>query len=141
MDWQGTFDFRMPSHIVFGLNSAQRVGEIAVGLGSKAPLLMTDPVLYNLGLTQGVERALHEADLRLEVFAEVVTEPTLVSVESAVETFRSRGCDLLVALGGGSAIDSAKHTGAYGVLPCRRSWIPGTRYRICTKSSNTPRPS
>jgi choline dehydrogenase len=98
----------MPSHIVFGLNSAQRVGEIAVGLGSKAPLLMTDPVLYNLGLTQGIERALHEADLRLEVFAEVVTEPTLASVESAVETFRSRGCDLLVALGGGSSIDSAK---------------------------------
>ena len=79
----------MPSHIIFGVHSVQRVGEMAVGLGSKAPLLMTDPVLYNLGLAQSVERALQEADLRVEVFAEVVTEPTLASVESAVQTFRA----------------------------------------------------
>ena len=108
MDWQGTFDFRMPSHIIFGVHSVQRAGEMAVSLGSKAPLLMTDPILYNLGLAQSVERALQEADLRVEVFAEVVTEPPLASVESAVQTFRARDCDLLVALGGGSSIDSAK---------------------------------
>jgi alcohol dehydrogenase class IV len=108
VDWTNGFQFRAPERIVFGLNSATAVGEIARDLGSKAPLVLTDPSLYQLGITTGIERSLREAGLRVEVYAGVVTEPTLASIESAVQAFRERGCDLIVAVGGGSSIDSAK---------------------------------
>lgn len=108
MDWMHGFQFRAPSRIVFGPNSALSVGAIARELGSAAPLILTDPSVRQLGLTDGVERSLKEAGLRVEVHPGVVTEPTLASVESAVQVFRERGCDLIVAVGGGSSIDSAK---------------------------------
>lgn len=69
---------------------------------------MTDRVLYELGATEAAEASLRDAGLSAEVFSDVETEPTLAAVDSAVECFRSRGCDLIVALGGGSTIDSSK---------------------------------
>ncbi len=108
MNWSGQFDFLAPSRIVFGVDSVNRVGEIAKGLESEAPLIITDPTVYELGLTKTAEESLREAGLRVEVFSQVATEPTLAAVESAVETFREHNCDLIVALGGGSAIDSSK---------------------------------
>ncbi len=108
MSWSGEFDFRSPEHIVFGIGTVERLGELAKGLGSRAPLVMTDRVLYELGATEAAEASLRDAGLRAEVFSEVETEPTLAAVDGAVKAFRSRGCDLIVALGGGSTIDSSK---------------------------------
>lgn len=108
MDWTNRFQFRAPARIVFGPNTSRSIGEIARELGSKAPMVLTDPVLYRLGVTEGIETSLREAGARVEVFPEVVTEPTMASVENAVAAFRERECDLIVAVGGGSAIDSAK---------------------------------
>src|SRR5437762_1760194 len=69
---------------------------------------MTDPALYRLGLTEAIETSLKDAGVRVEVFDGVATEPTLASVDAAVETFRERACDLIIGLGGGSSMDSAK---------------------------------
>jgi alcohol dehydrogenase class IV len=84
------------------------VGELAKELGSKAPLVLTDAGLHRLGVTQPVEAALRAAGLRVEVFPGVVTEPTLASIEAGVQAYRELGADLIVAVGGGSSIDSAK---------------------------------
>src|SRR5262245_13142269 len=108
VNWTNAFQFRAPPRIVFGIGSASSVGDLARELGSTAPMVLTDPVLHRLGATEGVEQALREAGLRVEVFPGVVTEPTLASIESAVQAFRERGCDLIVAVGGGSSMDSAK---------------------------------
>lgn len=108
MSWKDGFEFGAPARIVFGLDSARTVGEIARDLGSKAPLVLTDPGVHRLGLTEGVEQSLNGAGLRVEVLPGVVTEPTLASIESAVQAFRGRECDLIVAVGGGSSLDSAK---------------------------------
>jgi alcohol dehydrogenase class IV len=108
VEWTKGFEFRAPARIVFGLNCSRSVGEIARELGSKAPLLLTDPGIHQLGLTAGIETSLREAGLRAEVWPGVVTEPTLASIESAVQAFRAHDADLIVAVGGGSAMDSAK---------------------------------
>lgn len=108
MDWTESFQFRAPERIVFGPGKAGQVGAIARELGGTAPMVMTDPTLFRLGVTKPVEASLHEAGLRVEVFSEVATEPTLESIERAVAAFRERGTDLLVAVGGGSSMDSAK---------------------------------
>jgi alcohol dehydrogenase class IV len=108
VDWTQGFEFRAPARIIFGLDSARSAGTVASDLGGKAPMLLTDPGIHQLGLTAGVEQSLRDAGLRAEVFPGVVTEPTLASIESAVEAFRGRECDMIVAVGGGSSMDSAK---------------------------------
>jgi alcohol dehydrogenase class IV len=102
------FSFGPMARIVFGVGKAKEAGSIAKGLGGSAALLMTDAGLYKLGLTETIEASLKEAGVRVEVFNGVVTEPTLASVEAAEAMYRERDCNLIVAVGGGSSMDSAK---------------------------------
>ncbi|MBV9356508.1 MAG: iron-containing alcohol dehydrogenase [Chloroflexi bacterium] len=108
MTWSSDFQFGPLPRIVFGNGRAREAGQLARELGGTAALLMTDPGLYRLGLTGGIETSLREAGVRTEVFSEVATEPTLATVEAAVAQCRERSCDLIVAVGGGSSMDSAK---------------------------------
>ena len=108
VNWLDHFEFGPITRVVFGPGKAAVIGDLARGLGGSAALVMTDPALYRLGLTHTVESSLARAGLRAEVFSEVATEPSLASVEAAVSMFRERGCDQLVAVGGGSSMDSAK---------------------------------
>jgi alcohol dehydrogenase class IV len=108
MNWLNEFRFGPMSRIEFGVGKAGAAGSIARELDGTAALVMTDAGLHRLGLTQQIEESLTEAGLRVEVFNGVVTEPTLASVEAAVAMYKERGCDLIVAVGGGSSMDSAK---------------------------------
>ena len=108
MSWLHDFRFGPMARIVFGAGRAREAGSIARELEGTAALLMTDAGLYRLGLTGPIEKSLKEAGVRVEVFDGVVTEPTLASVEAAEAMFRERGCDLIVAVGGGSTMDSSK---------------------------------
>ena len=108
MSWLHDFRFGPMAQIVFGVGKAKEAGSIARQLQGTAALVMTDGVIHRLGLTEVIETSLKEAGVRVEVFNGVVTEPTLASVEAAVEMYKDRACDLIVAVGGGSSMDSAK---------------------------------
>ncbi len=108
MSWLHDFRFGPMSRIVFGVGKAREAGALARELEGSAALVMTDAGLYRLGLTGEIEKSLREAGVRVEVFDGVVTEPTLASVEAAVAMFKERTCDIIVAVGGGSTMDSAK---------------------------------
>jgi alcohol dehydrogenase len=108
MNWLSDFRFGPMTRIVFGVGKAKEAGSLAKELEGTAALLMTDAGLHRLGLTETIEASLREAGVRVEVFNGVVTEPTLASVEAAVEMYRAGSCDLIVAVGGGSSMDSAK---------------------------------
>lgn len=108
MNWLHDFQFGPMARVVFGAGRASEAGQIARELNGTAALVMTDPVLHRLGMTETIETSLKGAGVRGEVFNGVATEPTLASVEAAVEMFRERSCDLIIGLGGGSSMDSAK---------------------------------
>jgi alcohol dehydrogenase len=108
VSWLSDFQFGAMSRIVFGPNKAKTIGEIVREQKGTAALVMTDAVLHRLGLTETIEASLKEAGVRVEVFGGVVTEPTMVSVEAAVAMFRDRACDIIIGVGGGSSMDSAK---------------------------------
>ena len=108
MSWLNDFRFGAMSRVVFGVGKAQEAGQIARELNGRAALVMTDAGLHKLGLTETIEASLREAGVRVELFDGVVTEPTLPSVEAAVALFKERDCDLIVGVGGGSSMDSAK---------------------------------
>jgi alcohol dehydrogenase class IV len=108
VSWLNDFRFGPMSRIVFGVGKAREAGPIARELDGTAALVMTDAAIHRLGLTQAIEESLTDAGVRVEQFNGVVTEPTLASVEAAEATYRAGGCDLIVAVGGGSSMDSAK---------------------------------
>ncbi|MGE3272125.1 MAG: iron-containing alcohol dehydrogenase family protein [Chloroflexota bacterium] len=108
MSWSNNFSFGPMSRIVFGVGQAKEAGAIAKGLGGTTALVMTDAMIHRLGLTRAIEESLSAAGVQVEMFNGVVTEPTLASVEAAEAMYRERNCDIIVAVGGGSSMDSAK---------------------------------
>src|SRR5262249_46843259 len=102
------FDFVALNRVVFGPGCLSRLGEFARDLGGRRVLLVTDPGLEAAGHPQRAVRYLRAARLEAFVFDEVRENPTTIQVEAGAAFARARAIDLIVAVGGGSAMDCAK---------------------------------
>ncbi len=100
--------FQMPAVIHFGSNSSSKAGSEAKRLNSHKALVVTDSALLQAGAVQPVLNSLLAADINVSVYDAVVTEPTLINVEEGLSLLRTEKCDVMVAVGGGSCIDTAK---------------------------------
>src|SRR5438552_7341301 len=103
-----SFDYQPRTRLVFGLNSVERVGELARGLGAKIVLVVTDPGIVTAGHADRVEHILQSCGLGVVVFDQVRENPTTRDVERCLEVAKAAGIDTLVGLGGGSSMDTAK---------------------------------
>ena len=97
-----------PQTIRFGVGSLSTLGDEANKLGAKRALIVTDPGVYQSGLVNPVKEQLSKARLSVEVFSESEPEPTLPKLNLAANELRKGNYDLLVGLGGGSSMDTAK---------------------------------
>ena len=97
----------VPTHIVHGPGSIARLGELVRGLGVEHPFLVTDKGVVSAGLAERALESLGEAF----VFDGVRANPDVELVGEASALYREEGCDGLVALGGGSSMDTAKGVG------------------------------
>ncbi len=101
------FDFSSPNRIIFGPGALKEIGPIAHGMGRRA--LLVQP---QVGLDVAPLAALlAQAGVDITPFL-VAGEPTVELVQAAVKTARSAGCDLVIAIGGGSTLDTGKAAGA-----------------------------
>ncbi len=96
------------TRVVFGPGKVAAVGEEASALGGGRALLVTDPGIAKAGHADWVKAALVRAGLGVEVFDGVHENPTTEDVARCVEAARAAGADILVGLGGGSSMDTAK---------------------------------
>jgi alcohol dehydrogenase class IV len=103
------------SPIKFGLGASDEIGHDARRLGLRRVLIVTDSSLAALGLPGRIRERLAEQDVKAEVYDGVAIEPTDRSMEEAAEHARGTDWDGLVAVGGGSVIDTAK---AVNLLCC-----------------------
>lgn len=103
-----SFDYHSPTRVVFGAGSLARLGELAWELGGTRALVVTDPGLEQAGHPQNAIASLKEAGLEVFVFDEVEENPTSRHVEAGVAFARPLKVDLIVSVGGGSAMDCAK---------------------------------
>jgi alcohol dehydrogenase len=103
-----SFDFHAPTRVVFGAGSLARLGELSRELGDTRVLLVTDPGLKDAGHPQRAMTSLREAGLEVFVFDAVEQNPTSRHVEAGVAFARPLDIDLIVSVGGGSAMDCAK---------------------------------
>lgn len=102
------FDYVPLGRVVFEAGGIARLGELARELGGSRVLLVTDPGLEDAGHPQRAIDSLRAAGLDLAVFDAVEENPTSRHVEAGVTAAKQQQADLLVAIGGGSAMDTAK---------------------------------
>lgn len=105
-------EFIVPGQIITGPGALDLAADTLGTLGRKA-LIVTDEMMIRLGNCAKVEEALKGRGVAYAVFSGVTGEPTDRMIESGLKAYRDNGCDFLVGLGGGSALDSMK---AVGVL-------------------------
>lgn len=94
--------------VVFGPGNLARVGEIARAAGGSRVLLVTDPGIEEAGHVERAVRALYRAGIPVRVFDDVGENPTTIHVGKGVIAARPFNPDLIIGLGGGSAMDCAK---------------------------------
>jgi alcohol dehydrogenase len=101
------FDFQPRTRVIFGAGAIDNIGEVACAIGTKA-LLVTDPGIVAAGHVNRVRRALNAAGVNVAIFDAVKENPTTREVDQCLETARAAGPQLIIGLGGGSSMDTAK---------------------------------
>lgn len=104
-------EFIVPGQIITGSGALDLAESVFGKLGRKA-MIVTDKVMIQLGNCEKVENALKNQGIEYTIYSEIVGEPTDVMIENGLEQYKKEGCDFLVALGGGSPIDSMKAIGS-----------------------------
>ncbi|MDO5392528.1 MAG: iron-containing alcohol dehydrogenase [Eubacteriales bacterium] len=104
-------EFIVPGQIITG-SGALDMAEATLGQLGKKAMIVTDKVMIQLGNCEKVENALKNQGVAYTIYSEVVGEPTDIMVENGLKLYKEEGCDFLVALGGGSPIDTMKAIGS-----------------------------
>lgn len=105
--------FSNPTEIIYGTGALQQLSSILQRERARKVLVITDPGVLGAGLVRLVEDEIKKTEAYVEVFSEVEPNPSVDTVEKAFIRLAAMGADIMVAIGGGSAIDVAK---AVGVL-------------------------
>ena len=79
--------------------------------GFKKAFVCSDPDLIKFGVTKKVTDILDESSIAYEIFSDIKANPTIENVQAGVESFKASGADCIVAIGGGSSMDTAKAIG------------------------------
>ena len=104
--------FRAPRRILTGRGASDHVGPLAAEADLNAVLLVTDPNVRASGAADRVRRSLAAAGIASLIYDGVTSEPVLEFVDAALAALRDGRCDGVVAVGGGSAIDTGKAVAA-----------------------------
>lgn len=107
----------MVSRIILNETSYHGAGAIAsivpelVQRGLKKPIVFTDPDLVKFGVAAKVTAILDDAKVKYAVFSDIKPNPTIKNVKDGVKAFKAAKADSIIAIGGGSAMDTAKAVG------------------------------
>ena len=110
------YQFTLPGRVLLGENALKESEAVIKSLGRKS-LVVTGKVITNTGLLKSLIAYLDQWGISYEIFNDITGEPTEQMIEAGVKAFHKAGCDFLIAIGGGSPLDSAKAIAAMSVLP------------------------
>lgn len=95
-------------------HGAGAIKEIATevnGRGFKKAFVCSDPDLIKFGVTKKVTDVLDNTEIDYEIYSEIKPNPTIKNVQTGVKAFKNSGADCIIAIGGGSSMDTAKAIG------------------------------
>ena len=101
------YNFMVPAKIISGTNVVEELGTHIAGKGTKA-LIVTDKFMVKFGNAAKVENALQKAGIPYVIYDGANSEPTDIIVDGGLKVYNEEKCDFVVALGGGSPMDTAK---------------------------------
>ena len=120
-----------------GSGAIQEIATEAKAHGFKKALVCSDPDLIKFGVTAKVTDILDKNGLEYEIYSEIKPNPTIDNVKHGVETFKKSGADYIIAIGGGSSMDTSKAIGIIianpefedvrsleGVAPTKKPCVP-----------------
>jgi len=111
MDIRKRFRYEIPTAIEFGCGSIGTLADHVKALGGSRVLVVGDPGVVKAGVVDRVTEPLRAAGMGYEIFSDIESDPDIASVEKGTEAARAGGCDLIVGVGGGSSLDTAKAIG------------------------------
>lgn len=94
-----------------GAGAIKDIATEAKGRGFKKAFVCSDPDLIKFGVTKKVIDVLEGSGLDYEIYSNIKPNPTIENVQTGVEAFKKSGADYLIAIGGGSSMDTAKGIG------------------------------
>ena len=94
-----------------GKGAIKEIATEAISRGFKKAFVCSDPDLIKFNVAKNVTDLLEEAGLAYEIFSQVKANPTVKVVKAGIEAFKAAGADYLIAIGGGSSMDTAKAIG------------------------------
>ena len=103
--------FIMPKQVISGADALGQSKEVIRTLGTKA-LVVSGKVMNRIGNVKIVTDLLDEIGIGWAVYDDITGEPDDVMIDGGVEAYKANGCDFLIAIGGGSPMDSMKAIGA-----------------------------
>ncbi|MGN0487314.1 MAG: lactaldehyde reductase [Acutalibacteraceae bacterium] len=120
-----------------GAGAIKEIASEVKARGFKKCLVCSDPDLIKFGVTKKVTDVLDGADIPYDIFSQIKPNPTVENVQSGVTAFKESGADCLIAIGGGSSMDTAKAIGIIianpefsdvvsleGVAPTKNKCVP-----------------
>jgi len=120
-----------------GAGAIAEIATEAIGRGFKKAFVCSDPDLIKFGVTKKVTDVLDNAGLAYEIYSNIKPNPTIENVQSGVAAFKAAEADYIIAIGGGSSMDTAKGVGIVianpdfadirsleGVAPTRNKSVP-----------------
>ncbi|WAI88150.1 Long-chain-alcohol dehydrogenase 1 [Psychrobacter sp. SC65A.3] len=107
-------EFYTNGHIVSEADSMrQKLGDLAKQYDATSAIIITDAGISDLGYVDIAQESLEQAGINVVIFDRVVADPPIEVVEEAIELARANQCNLVIGLGGGSPIDTAKIVALY----------------------------
>jgi len=94
-----------------GAGAIASISEEAKGRGFKKAFVCSDPDLIKFGVTKKILDVLEGAGLSYEIYSDIKPNPTIENVQNGVASYKASGADYIIAIGGGSSIDTAKAIG------------------------------
>ena len=112
-----TFQQILPRNITFGVGSLGELGTLCAPLGRRAFLISGKSAARKAGRLQEAQEILESKGIRVHLFEGVENDPSLETCDRGIRLARSEKCDLVVAIGGGSALDAGKTIAAIAPQP------------------------
>ena len=94
-----------------GKGAIESIADEAKGRGFKKAFICSDPDLLKFGVTKKVTDVLDKAGLDYEIYSDIKANPTIENCQHGVKAFKASGADYLIAIGGGSSMDTSKAIG------------------------------
>jgi alcohol dehydrogenase len=103
------FEFSLPTRVIYGIGVIDQLHDAVAHYGRRRALLVTDAILVQAGLAERVMAGFRKTAIEIAgVYDQVPPNSTIRTVEDCAALGREHGCDLIIGLGGGSVLDTAK---------------------------------